>query len=47
MHRAMIFEPKEILKQHIEFNSDKRKNTRNDFGKDIFKLLNNALKKSW
>ena len=39
MHRAMKFEPKEILKPHIEFNSDKRK--------DIFKLVNNALKKSW
>ena len=43
----MKFEPKEILKPHIEFNSDKRNNARNDFENDIFKLLNNALKKSW
>ena len=44
MHRAIKFEPKEILKPHIEFNSEKRKSARNDFEKDIFKLLNNALK---
>ena len=44
MHRAIEFEPKEILKPHIEFNSEKRKNARNDFEKDIFKLLNNASK---
>ena len=44
MHRAIKFEPKEILKTHIGFNSEKRKNARNDFEKDIFKLLNNALK---
>ena len=43
MHRAIKFEPKEILKPHIEFNSEKRKSARNDFEKDIFKLLNNAL----
>ena len=44
MHRAIKFEPKEILKPHIEFNSEKRKNTRNDFEKHMFKILNNALK---
>ena len=44
MHRAIKFEPTEILKPHIEFNSEKRKNARNDFEKDIFKLLNTALK---
>ena len=32
------------MKPHIEFNSEKRKSARNDFEKDIFKLLNNALK---
>ena len=35
MHRAIKFESKEILKSHIEFNSEKRKNARNDFEKDI------------
>ena len=44
MHRAIKFEPKEILKTHIGFNNEKRKNARNDFEKDISKLLNNALK---
>ena len=44
MHRAKKIEPKEILTPHIEFNSEKRKNTRNDFEKDMFKILNNALK---
>ena len=44
MHRAIKFEPKEILKPRIEFNSEKRKNARNVFEHDIFKLLNNALK---
>ena len=43
MHRAIKFEPKEALRPHIGFNSEKRKNATNDFEKDIFKLLNNAL----
>ena len=42
-HRAIKFEQKEILKPYIEFNTEKRKNARNDFEKDIFKLLNNAV----
>ena len=42
IHRAIKFEQKEILKPYIEFNTEKRKNARNDFEKDIFKLLNNA-----
>ena len=43
IHRAIKFEHKEILKPYIEFNTEKRKNARNDFEKDIFKLLNNAV----
>ena len=47
IHRAIKFE-QEILKPYIEFNTEKRKNARNDFEKDIFKLLNNAvLVKQW
>ena len=43
IHRAIKFEQKEILKPYIEFNTEKQKNARNDFEKDIFKLLNNAV----
>ena len=43
MHRAIKFEPKEALRPHIGFNSEKRRNATNNFEKDIFKLLNNAL----
>ena len=43
IHRAIKFEQKEILKPYIEFNTEKRKKARNDFDKDIFKLLNNAV----
>ena len=43
MHRAIKFEPKEALRPHIGFNTEKRKNATNNFQKDIFKLLNNAL----
>ena len=43
VHRAIKFEQKEILKPYIDFNTEKRKNARNDFEKDIFKLLNNAV----
>ena len=42
MHSAIKFEPKETFKPHIEFNSGKRKNGRNDFESDMFKLFNNA-----
>ena len=43
IHRAIKLEQKEILKPYIEFSTEKRKNSRNDFEKDIFKLLNNAV----
>ena len=43
IHRTIKFEQKEILKPYIAFNTEKRKNARNDFEKDIFKLLNNAV----
>ena len=41
MHRAIKIEPKEILKPHIEFSSEKRQNARNDFENDldIFKFM--------
>ena len=44
MHRAIKNWTKRILKPHIGFNSEKRMNATNNFEKNIFKLLNNALK---
>ena len=38
IHRTIKFEQKEILKPYVAFNKEKRKNARNDFEKDIFKL---------
>ena len=46
IHRAMRFERKEILKPHIKFNTAKRNNARNDFEKDIFKLINYVFGKT-
>jgi len=42
----MRFERKEILKPYIEFNTAKRNNARNDFEKDIFKLINYVFGKT-
>ena len=43
IHRAIKFEQKEVLKPYIEFNTEKGKNARNDFEKDVYKLMNNAI----
>ena len=43
VHRAMSFKQANFLKPFIEFNTEKRNNAKNDFDKDLFKLMNNSV----
>ena len=43
VHRAISFKQANFLKPFIEFNTEKRKNANNDFGADLFKLMNNSV----
>jgi hypothetical protein len=43
IHRVLSFSQKAWMQPYIEFNTQKRRNAKNDFEKDLFKLMNNSV----
>ena len=43
MHRVIQFNQKAWLKPSIDMNTELEKEAKNDFERDLFKLMNNAV----
>ena len=43
VHKIIEFNQKVRLKSYIDMNTELRKLAKDDFGKDLFKLMNNAV----
>ena len=43
VHRVIQFSQKSWLKEYIDVNTESRKQGKNDFAKDVFKLMNNSV----